>query len=156
MPEVEVVYEELTEEEKRWALWRLERAADFPAHRTTPEAVKDLVRRASPGPKQKEPCFVCGRHQRITHSHHLVEVGQVARVLFSWAVFDWAPKIPVVSLCPNHHAYWHEISWWGWAEHTEELNEDESNNIVRLAELCGDAKSRVWAEVRRALPEPPK
>ena len=75
MSEVEAVDEEPTNEEKRWALWRLERAMQFPGHRTIRAAVKDFVRETNPGPKQKESCFVCGRHRQITHSHQLVEEG---------------------------------------------------------------------------------
>ena len=77
MPEAKAVDEEPTNEEERWAVWRLERAMQFSSHRTTRASVKELVRKMSPGPKQKEPCFVCRRH-RITHSYHLVEVGWVA------------------------------------------------------------------------------
>lgn len=148
--------EEPTNEEKRKALWWLERAVQFPSHRTTRASVKEIVRKTNPGPSQKKPCFVCGQHRQITHSHHLVKVGRVAAVLYSWAVFDWAPKIPVVSLCSNHHSYCHEISRQGWAKYAEELNEDESNNIVRLAELHREAESRVWGEVQRTLPKPPE
>ena len=78
MPEAKAVDEEPTNEEERWAVWRLERAMQFSSHRTTRAAVKELVRKMSPGPKQKEPCFVCRRHRQITHSYHLVEVGWVA------------------------------------------------------------------------------
>jgi hypothetical protein len=63
----------------------------------------------------------------------------------------WAPQIPVVSLCPNRDVYWLEISRRDWAEYIEQLNENESDNIARLAKLRDEAKSRVWAEVQRAL-----
>jgi hypothetical protein len=36
------------------------------------------------------------------------------------------------------------------------VDEDERDNIVRLAELRDEAKSRVWAEVPRALPPSPE
>jgi hypothetical protein len=56
----------------------------------------------------------------------------VAAVLHSWAIFDWAPKIPTVSLCPNHHTYWHEVNRREefLDECFEELDEDERDNIV--------------------------
>jgi hypothetical protein len=82
----------------------------------------------------------------------------VAAILHSWAIFDWAPKIPTVSLCPNHHTYWHEVNRREefLDECFEELDEDERDNIVQLAKLRDEAKSHVWAEVRRVLPTPPE
>ena len=59
----------------------------------------------------------------------------------------------------DHITYWHEVNRLGEKfldECFEGLDEDERDNIVRLAELRDEVKSRVWAEMRRALPPSPE
>jgi hypothetical protein len=92
---------------------RLQIASAFPASKISLDRVKRTVRSFNPAPKEKQPCFVCKRHRGISQSHHLVEVGTVAKVLHALAIHDWAPSIPAVSVCPNHHAYDHAIASGG-------------------------------------------
>ncbi len=143
---------------KEEAEWRLERVSGIPVERIQLAGVKEAIRKASPRPKRKEPCFICGQHQWIAHSHHLVEVGRVAEVLRGAFIFDWVPQIPAVFLCPNHHAYWHELNRRGIGDeyvkrYLKELDADEFDKLERLIELRDEAKSHVWPEVRRRVEE---
>ena len=138
----------MDEHQERW----LDEAAKWPAHKVTLKSVREVVRKTSRPPKQREPCFVCYRYKRITHAHHLVEVGKVAKVLHMMAIFDWSPKIPVVFLCPNHHALWHEMNRLGSAFLSEvmgEFEKHERDRLVELAEMRDRAKTEVWPSVRQ-------
>ena len=77
MPEAKAVDEEPTNEEERWAVWRLKRAMQFSSHRTTRAAVKQLVCKMSPSPKQKEAML---RVQAASADHALVSLGGGGRV----------------------------------------------------------------------------
>ncbi len=118
--------------------------------------VKRTVRAFNPAPKAKAPCYVCGRHRIISQSHHLLEVARVAKVLRAMAIYDWAPSIPMVSLCPNHHAYEHtirrqrkevppEIS----RALNEELSGAEWDRLIEIDDRREEAHELVWQEVRR-------
>lgn len=88
---------------------RLDIVSAFPEDKITRKGVKRMVRTSNPAPKDRRPCFVCGRHRAISQWHHLIEVARVAKVLRAMSIYDWAPSIPAVSLCPNHHSYWHML-----------------------------------------------
>lgn len=55
----------------------------------------------------RQPCFACGRHSSITHCHHVVPLKSCAYLLrkgFTSRIED-----PLVWLCPNCHAYLHQL-----------------------------------------------
>jgi hypothetical protein len=117
--------------------------------------VRRTVRAFNPRPKDRRPCYVCGRHSYISQSHHLIEVGKVAGVLRALAIYDWSPSIPVVSLCPNHHAYEHglrrikkdtppEVSEPLYAE----LSERDRDRLIEIDDQRMESQDRVWREVR--------
>lgn len=131
---------------------RLDIAGHFLVEKITVAGVKRTVRRLNPAPKAKRPCFVCGRHAGISQSHHLIEVGRVASVLHVLAIFDWAPIIPTVSLCPNHHAYVHALRRARSPlsdDVARELSEGEWDRLVELGDRRSEAHDGVWQEVRR-------
>jgi hypothetical protein len=126
-----------------------------PEYKVGAAAVRRTVRAFNPAPKEKRACYVCGRYQGISQAHHLIEIGKVAKVLRAMAIYDWAPSIPSVSLCPNHHAYEHlmrrakkplspEIS-----RALDELSDFEWDRLIELDELRDEAHDRRWLEVRR-------
>jgi hypothetical protein len=145
---------------KRWLaglevpdpIMRLDTASRFLPEKVGAQGVRRTVRALNPAPKVKQPCFVCGRHRTISQWHHLIEVGLVAKVLRRMAIYDWAPSIPAVSLCVNHHSYWHMLNRRRrplMDEIHQELSEGEWNRIVGVAERRDVARDSVWQEVRR-------
>lgn len=62
------------------------------------------VRRQCSAHKQREPCFICGKHGSITEAHHTIPLKDVAALLAAWGSL---PEPPVVWLCPNCHTYLH-------------------------------------------------
>lgn len=135
---------------------RLDVLSAIPEDKATPEGLKRTVRAFNPAPKVRRPCFVCGRHRAISQSHHLVEVGLVAKVLRAMCIYDWAPPIPAVSLCPNHHAYWHALKRRRKAEISEvgrEISDAEWDRLVEIEERQNASRDSVWQEVRRKFLE---
>lgn len=100
----------------------------------------------------KEPCFVCGKHEHITHGHHLVPAFHMAEMLEatnkSKLDIDVLRIISVryVWLCPNHHAYWHHIDSGNGQSAYESLSDDERERFNLLSELTQKAFSefRGW------------
>ena len=136
---------------------RLDMLSAIPEDKATPEGLKRTVRALNPAPKVRRPCFVCGRHRAISQSHHLVEVGLVAKVLRSMCIYDWAPPIPAISLCPNHHAYRHALKRRRKAEISEEggreISDAEWDRLVEIEERQNASRDSVWQEVRREFLE---
>lgn len=52
-------------------------------------------------PGQRQPCFVCGKYQSITHAHHSSPLS----LQFSYGITS--PIQDSVWLCPNHHTLIH-------------------------------------------------
>lgn len=133
---------------------RLEILSAFPEHKITAEAQKRMVRAANPRPKERLPCHVCGRHRAISQSHHVIEIGKVVKVLNGLAIYDWAPTIPTVVLCPNHHAYEHVLRRAKKKSQSEdsrgldELSEPEWDRLIEMDDTRVEAHDRVWREVR--------
>ena len=136
---------------------RLDMLSAIPEDKATPEGLKRTVRALNPAPKVRRPCFVCGRHRAISQSHHLVEVGLVAKVLRGMCIYDWAPPIPAISLCPNHHAYRHALKRRRKAEISEEggreISDAEWDRLVEIEERQNASRDSVWQEVRREFLE---
>lgn len=135
---------------------RLEIVANLPPEkRDNVLDVKRMVRRMNPRPKGRHPCFVCGGHRYISQSHHLIEVAKVAGVLHGLAIWDWSPSIPVVWLCPNHHAYEHamrRVQQEVPPDLSEALGEGLSDRdwdrLIEIDNQRAEAQDRVWGEVR--------
>ncbi len=134
---------------------RLEILSAFPEHKITREAQKRLVRAANPRPKERRPCHVCDRHRAISQSHHVIEIGKVVGVLNTFAIFDWAPRIPIVSLCPNHHAYEHvirrlkaEVSQEFKDALRAELSDRDWDKLFEVDDLRLEAHENLWREIR--------
>jgi hypothetical protein len=136
---------------------RLEIMRDFIPEKLGVEGVKRTVRAMNPRPNGRHPCFVCGGHRYISQAHHLIEVATVAKFLNWMAIYDWSPSIPVVSLCPNHHAYLHAMRRYKNfndvpPDLTETLGEELSardwDRLVEIDEQRAEAHDRVLREVR--------
>jgi hypothetical protein len=66
---------------------------------------KDIRKCCSKG-EEREPCFVCGKHKLITHSHHIMPLEQCAK----WMNIGVENvRIPTIWLCPTCHAYIHYL-----------------------------------------------
>jgi hypothetical protein len=130
-------------------------AKSVPEKYFTAEGVKRIVRATNPRRKERRPCYVCGRHSYISQSHHLIEVGKVAQALNALAIWDWSPRIPMVSLCPNHHAYLHatgrikgEVSPELSDALGDEFTDREWERVHEIDDLRAEAHDRVWRSVR--------
>lgn len=136
-------------------LVRLDRMRGVPESKISRAAIKRMVRSKS-RPGRREECAVCGGWRAITHGHHLVSVGVVAEVLESIAVFGWAPEIPVVFLCPNHHAVWHAIEEGGdevLRRFLADMSDAEMDRTVELAHRRDAARNAVFDRLREAIAE---
>jgi hypothetical protein len=143
----------LTDLEPPGMMRRLEILSAFPEHKITAEAQKRMVRAANPRPKARLPCHICGRHHAISQSHHVIEIGKVVKVLNALTIYDWAPSIPTVVLCPNHHAYEHVLRRAKKAQSEDslgldELSEPEWDRLIEMDDTRVEAHDRVWREVR--------
>lgn len=54
--------------------------------------------------RNREPCFICGKHRSITQAHHTIPLKNMALLLEAW---ESLPEPPIVWLCPNCHTYVH-------------------------------------------------
>ncbi len=145
----------LTDLEPPGMMRRLEILSAFTEHKITAEAQKRMVRAANPRPKERLPCHVCGRHRAVSQSHHVIEIGKVVKVLNALAIYDWAPSIPTVVLCPNHHAYEHVIRRMKrqepserWGILMQNLTDPERERLFEMDDARPEIHDRVWWEVR--------
>lgn len=88
---------------------------------------RDLPFESSP----RQPCFICGKYQSITHQHHVVYVSELAQLAIDYDYPWYLLPIRGVWLCPNHHAIVHAI-----------------NNITteRGLELSNDIEDSEWCK----------
>ena len=135
---------------------QLETVGTFPVEKITLEGVKCTVRAFNPRPKERRACYVCGRHRAVSQSHHVIEIGKVAKVLRAMVIYAWAPNKPIVALCPNHHAYEHAIRRVKSQVPpvlsdalAREVSEHEWDRLIELDDMRAEAHARVWEEVRR-------
>lgn len=119
------------------------------------EGVRRTVRAFNPRPKERRACYVCGRHRTIAQWHHLIEVGDVAKVLRALAIYDWAPSLPAVPLCPNHHGYEHVIRRGKKRASSElsdalnqELSDREWDRLIEIDDTRAEAHERIWRQIR--------
>lgn len=77
--------------------------------------------RKSFDPGKNKPCFICGRHQSITHAHHINPLSIQYELDYELPDhnFEW--------LCPNHHAFVHKL--------LEKQNPDGTLNISALGAI---------------------
>lgn len=91
---------------------------------------------------EKESCAVCGEHKQISHLHHIIPVSVLADYILHYDLFDVDIPNPVVSLCPNHHAYYHGIESERVALDSIPLHE-----LKRMRELASQYESKVFEEI---------
>ena len=100
----------------------------------TKKAVAKEIRRTT---KAEGNCFIC--NEPLTETHHIIKVSTLAGIVEKFNVEIDKLIIPVVALCPNHHAKCHCL--------TEDMNkqvtltEEEKikyNEIVSMAEYEED------------------
>ena len=71
--------------------------------------------------RQREPCFICGKHEDITEAHHAKSLEEVAHILNHCADWVTIEEPPIVWLCPNCHTYIHNLMrgklvWYAFTE----------------------------------------
>lgn len=72
-----------------------------------PVITAKMLRKQCKQHKEKEPCFICGKHKTITELHHVLPLSECSKMMNKLNVKTIF--IPVVWLCPNCHAYAHAI-----------------------------------------------
>lgn len=92
-----------------------------------------LIRDLFPPPKQKEPCWVCGKYKSISHAHHVIPVSEIARLCAGANIpLSLLPQLPIryIWLCPNHHAIFHAINNQNtWKECACDIDVDEFSEM---------------------------
>ena len=83
---------------------------------------------------KREPCYICGKHEKITEWHHLISLSECANKLFK--NFDINElETPMYCLCPNCHTYIHLIESrksYSIGAVIENLNSDEITKLKTL------------------------
>lgn len=72
--------------------------------------------------------------------------------MHAMSIYDWAPDIPVVSLCPNHHAISHTWNLSRKARPPDllaDVSDAEADKLIEVTELMEKAWDGVWSAVRR-------
>lgn len=90
----------------------------------------------------KEPCVVCEKHAGITHLHHVLSLKECAYLLNVRESID----VPVVWLCPNCHAYVHQMQRGIFYNALRELSEDEYLRICSIIEQRDKAMGTILKE----------
>ena len=78
----------------------------------------------------RQPCFACEKHSSITQCHHVVPLKMCAYLLNNG--FTNRIENPLVWLCPNCHAYLHQLLN---ANHINIEKELEPEVVLRLRKL---------------------
>lgn len=96
--------------------------------------ISDIRSRTRKLRKERQSCYVCGNHIAITELHHLISVVDIAKYFLRTE--DTTHPMPVVWLCPNHHAYWHllETSQRSMRRLLLSALGDESSKFLELQE----------------------
>lgn len=139
--------------EQDWMQKRLQRMAGYTEEQVTVAGIKRTIRARNPKPKGLGTCFVCEQHHLITHAHHAVEVGFVAKLLGTYGIYGWSPRIATVYLCPNDHAYWHLLRRKGKSdseairEIVREMGEEVFYRLIRLGDMEIEARRKAIKEI---------
>jgi hypothetical protein len=90
------------------------------------------IRKKKPETSDRNPCFICGKWQSITHCHHVVGVGELAKWCEENNVTTDIIPVKFVWLCPNHHEWLHRMS------------DAKAKNPARAGELVADITDAEW------------
>ena len=84
---------------------------------------------------KRQPCYICGEHEAISQCHHLISVREIEAAIRRSN--NWNQPMPLVWLCPNHHAYWHLLERASKQQRLRLFREwgDESAAFLELLEL---------------------
>ena len=63
------------------------------------------LRKRARHPGEREPCYICQEHGKITQAHHICTLKAWATYATAFQIFE---EPPTVWLCPNCHAYVHQ------------------------------------------------
>ena len=87
----------------------------------------------------RQPCFVCGRHESITELHHVFTLKDCVMV------FDivQSVEVPMVWLCPNCHTYIHQMYKGKFFNTIREIPEDEYLRMCDLVKQRDDVFTAV-------------
>lgn len=88
----------------------------------------------APDRKEKENCYVCGEHRTIAQLHHVIPVEQLTKLINMEVVSLHDVSTPVVWLCPNHHAYIHELMRGNCMK---VISKTESSEAEKLLDILG-------------------
>jgi len=83
---------------------------------------KDLRKKTH---REKEPCYICGRYRVVCEWHHVISLGEVAKI-FSDNLCDVFKDV-LISLCPTHHSLLHKY-----------MSGKEPDCLVALTHLVDD------------------
>lgn len=89
--------------------------------------------------REHKPCEVCGKHEAITHLHHVISLKDCAMLLNA---VD-AVNTPVVFLCPNCHAYIHQMQKGIFYNAMLNMSESDYKSLVSILKVREDAMSEI-------------
>lgn len=91
----------------------------------------------------RQPCYVCCKHQSITELHHVFSLKDCAMVIDAVG----SVNVPMAWLCPNCHTYIHQAYKGIFFNAKRELQEDEYSRMLDLINLRSKAFDEVIREV---------
>lgn len=93
--------------------------------------------------KEHDKCEVCGKHAGITHLHHVINLKDCAMLL---NVVD-SVDTPIVSLCPNCHAYIHQMQKGVFYNAMMNMSESEYKRLADILKIREDAMTEIIRSV---------
>lgn len=107
---------------------------------------RDLRRRSkATNGNNRQPCYVCGRHESITELHHVFPLKDCAMVL---DVVE-SVEVPMVCLCPNCHTYIHQMYKGIFFNAIREMPEDAYLRMCELVKQRDDVFAALIREVSK-------
>ena len=97
--------------------------------------------------KHREKCFVCGGFPEITQLHHVVPLHECAN-LFNQGYKDDI-DVPMVWLCPNCHAYIHQILKGSCASIFLRFSEREMAKIKEIMSMYNATYNKIFKSIMK-------
>lgn len=117
-----------------------------------PLATAKTLRKQCKKHKEKEPCFICGKHSTITECHHVIPLKICADIMNEFHKNELT--VPTAWLCPNCHAYAHIIfdnpkrptSDFFNALHKGDVTEEEFEAFEKISDIQKEFYSKLFKE----------
>ena len=91
---------------------------------------------------EKQPCYVCGKYKQIAHLHHPFPVEDLTLFVLFYDLYSSPLYIPVVWLCPNHHALYHLVEGSCGCLPREDYANISDEELEKMSEIANMVDAR--------------